>query len=603
MLKSHACGELRSSHIGQSVKLAGWVHRRRDHGGLIFIDIRDRSGVAQVVFNPATSQDAHKVADQFRNEWCVLLEGEVARRPAGTENKHLPTGEIEVIARRAEVLNPSKVPPFYINENQETDEFLRLKYRYLDIRRPAMREKLVLRHRIVKHMRDYLDTQGFIEVETPILTKSTPEGARDYLVPSRVQPGKFYALPQSPQQMKQLLMVAGMERYFQIARCFRDEDLRADRQPEFTQVDIEMSFVEVEDILRLMEAMYTSMLETVTPDWKLVKPFPRYTYQDVMDRFGSDKPDLRFGMELRDVSDIMAQTTFQVFRGAIEAGGVVKGLAAPGCAGYTRKQVDELVELAKARGAKGMVTAAIAQEASLDGLTMEQVRSPSSRYVTVEQWKALAARLGARPGDMMMFVGGPAHMATTVLGALRSEMGKRLKLADPNLMSFAFVVDFPLLEWNEEEKRWDAAHHPFTAPLDSDVALLESQPGKVRAKSYDLVCNGYELASGSIRIHRRELQQRVFRALSYTDEETQAKFGHLLEAFEYGAPPHGGIAAGIDRTVMLLARAETIRDVIAFPKTQTAWDPLFDAPSVASERQLRELHLRIVEDEKPQGAA
>ncbi|MEK7874532.1 MAG: aspartate--tRNA ligase [Chloroflexota bacterium] len=603
MLKSHACGELRSSHIGQQVKLAGWVHRRRDHGGLIFIDIRDRSGVAQVVFNPATSQDAHKVADQFRNEWCVLVEGEVARRPAGTENKHLPTGEIEVIARRAEALNPSKVPPFYINEDQETDEFLRLKYRYLDIRRPAMREKLVLRHRIVKHMRDYLDAQGFIEVETPILTKSTPEGARDYLVPSRVQPGKFYALPQSPQQMKQLLMVAGMERYFQIARCFRDEDLRADRQPEFTQVDIEMSFVETEDILRLMEGMYTSLLETVTPDWKVVKPFPRYTYQDVMDRFGSDKPDLRFGMELRDVSDIMSQTTFQVFRSAIEAGGVVKGLAAPGCAGYTRKQVDELVELAKARGAKGMVTAAIASEASLEGLTMEQVRSPSARYVTVEQWKALAPRLGARPGDMMMFVGGPVRMANAVLGALRVEMGKRLKLADPNVMSFSFVVDFPLLEWNEEEKRWDAAHHPFTAPLDSDVALLEGQPGKVRAKSYDLVCNGCELASGSIRIHRRELQQAVFRALSYTDEETQAKFGHLLEAFEYGAPPHGGVAAGIDRTVMLLARAETIRDVIAFPKTQTAWDPLFDAPSVASERQLRELHLRIVEDEKPQGAA
>ncbi|MFQ5825984.1 MAG: aspartate--tRNA ligase [Dehalococcoidia bacterium] len=590
MLKSHSCGELRKGHVGQRVALAGWVHRRRDHGGLVFIDLRDREGLVQVVFNPETSPQGHEVADRLRNEYVLRVEGEVALRPPGTENPRLDTGEVEVRAHRAEILNPSKTPPFYINEDVEVEESLRLKYRYLDLRRPRLKENLLLRHRVIKYMRDFLDERGFIEVETPILIKSTPEGARDYLVPSRLQPGSFYALPQSPQQLKQILMVAGIEKYFQIARCFRDEDQRADRQPEFTQLDIEMSFVEEDDILNLLEEMFTGLVEKVTPHLRLVKPFPRLTYAQTMARYGTDKPDVRFGLELGDISDIAAGSEFEVFRAAVSGGGLVWGFCAPGCAAYSRRQLEELTEMAKSSGAKGLVTLAL--EAPPQELSPERVRSVLSRFLPQAQLREIAVRLGAGEGDLVLIVAGEDPVVGRALGQLRLEMGHRLNLADPHLLAFAFITDYPLLEWNPAEKRWEPMHHPFTAPRDEDIPLLDTAPEKVRAKHYDLVCNGCELSSGSIRIHNRGLQEKIFQLLGYGKEEVEARFGHLLEAFEYGAPPHGGIAPGIDRLVMLLAGEENIREVIAFPKTQSGTDLMFDAPSPVSEEQLRELHLK-----------
>jgi len=597
VLKTADCGTLRPSHIGQTVALAGWVHRRRDHGGLIFIDLRDRSGIVQVVFNPQTAPSAHQTADRFRLEWVVQVEGEVARRPPGTENPRLPTGEVEVLARSARILNPSRTPPFPVNEDTEVDEFLRLRYRYVYLRRPSMQANLLLRHRVVKFIRDWLSDRGFVEVETPILIKSTPEGARDFLVPSRLQPGHFYALPQSPQQLKQLLMVAGFEKYFQIARCFRDEDLRADRQPEFTQLDLEMSFVDRDDVLDLMEALFTDLVREVTPHLRVLTPFPRLTYREALDRYGTDKPDLRFGLELADLTDLARRSTFQVFRQTVEAGGVLKGFSAPGCAGYSRKQVEDLTRLAQEQGAKGLVTMALLGEGDLDTLTHEEVRSHVARHFTVEDIREMARRMGARRGDLLLMVAGPQEVVNRTLSALRHEMGRRLGLADPHTLAFAFVVDFPLFEWNEEEGRWEPAHHPFTAPADGHEDLLETDPGRCLSKAYDLVCNQYELASGSIRIHRRDLQERVFRVLGYRDEEMQERFGQLLEALDYGAPPHGGIAPGIDRLVMLLAGEETIREVMAFPKTQSGTDPLFGAPAPVRPEQLRELHLCILEEE------
>ena len=577
--------------------MAGWVDRRRDHGGLIFIDLRDREGIVQVVFNPETSAACHKIASEMRSEYVVRVSGKVALRPRGTENPKLPTGDIEVIAHNTEILNPSKTPPFYINEDTEVEESLRLKYRYLDLRRARMKRNLLLRYRVVKFIRDFLDARGFIEVETPILIKSTPEGARDYLVPSRLHPGKFYALPQSPQQLKQLLMVAGVERYFQIARCFRDEDTRADRQPEFTQLDLEMSFVEEEDILQLLEELYSSMVEAIKPEMRVIKPFPRLTYAEAMERYGTDKPDLRFGLELRDLTDIAAQSDFSIFRSAIAQGGKVKGMCAPGCGNYTRSQLDELNKLVQSLGAEGLITMSLgAPGGSLNDLTIKMVKSVAARFLTLDQIKQMALRLGANRGDLVLIVAGKPKLVDMALSELRQEMGRRLKLADPNLLAFVFIVDFPLFDKNEETGRWEPMHHPFTAPRDEDIPLLDSAPEKVRAKHYDFVCNGYEIAGGSLRIYTSELQRKVFRLLGYSDEEIEERFGHLLEAFDYGAPPHGGVAPGIDRIVMLLAGEETIREVIAFPKNQSAIDLTFNAPAPVSEEQLAELHLRLREE-------
>jgi len=597
LLKSHSCGELNKRHAGNKVTLAGWVDRRRDHGGLIFIDLRDREGVVQVVFNPEISPQCHQIASEMRSEYVVRVGGEVALRPPGTENPKLPTGDVEVIAHDTEILNPSKTPPFYINEETEVDESLRLKYRYLDLRRARMQDNLILRHRVIKFIRDFLDARGFIEVETPIMIKSTPEGARDYLVPSRLHPGKFYALPQSPQQIKQLLMVAGVEKYFQIAKCFRDEDTRADRQPEFTQLDLEMSFVEEEDILSLLEELFTSMVGTIKPEMRVTEPFPRLNYAEAMGHYGTDKPDLRFGLEIGDLSDIAVQSEFSVFRSAIADGGKVKGICVPGCGSYSRGQLEELNKLAMSLGAGGLVSISLGTSSgSLSELTVEAVRSVAAKFLTLDQIKQMAQRLAANGGDLLLIVAGKDRQVDMVLGELRQEMGHRLKLADPDLFAFAFIQDFPLLRWDEEAGRWDSEHHPFTAPCDEDVPLLDTAPEKVRGRHYDVICNGYEIGGGSIRIHTAELQRKVFRLLGYSDEEIDAKFGHMLEAFEYGAPPHGGIALGIDRIVMLLAGEETIREVIAFPKTQSAMDLTFNAPSPVTEEQLAELHLRLREE-------
>jgi len=598
LLKSHSCGELKKKHVGSKVTLAGWVDRRRDHGGLIFIDLRDREGIVQVVFNPETSKECCEVASEMRNEYVVRVSGKVARRPQGTENPKLATGEIEVIAQDTDILNPSKTPPFYINEEIEVEEGLRFKYRYLDLRRPRMKENLLLRHRVVKFIRDFLSARGFIEIETPILIKSTPEGARDYLVPSRLHPGKFYALPQSPQQIKQLLMVAGVEKYFQIAKCFRDEDTRADRQPEFTQLDIEMSFIEEEDILNLMEELFTAMVEAVKPEMRVVKPFSRLAYAEAMERYGTDKPDLRFGLEIRDLSDIVAQSDFSVFRSAIAEGGKVKGICAPGGATYTRRQLDELNKLVQDMGAEGLVTIALGTAAgSLSDLTMEMVKSVAAKFLTLDQIKQMAERLEADGGDLLLIIAGRPKVVNTALGELRLEMGHQLKLADPSVLAFAFITGFPLLKRNEETGQWEPMHHPFTSPREEDMPLLDSAPEEVRGKHYDLVCNGCEIAGGSLRIYTSHLQRKLFKLLGYSDEEVEERFGHLLEAFDYGAPPHGGIASGIDRMVMLLAGEETIREVMAFPKNQSAADLTFNAPSPVTEEQLAELHLRLREEE------
>ncbi|MFH1639069.1 MAG: aspartate--tRNA ligase [Chloroflexota bacterium] len=597
MLKNYNCGELGKKDVDAEVTLAGWVDRRRDHGGLIFIDLRDRSGIVQVVFNPEVSKEGHQIASEIRGEYVVSVKGVVSLRPAGTENPDLSTGEIEVIVRDTAVLNTSQTPPFYINEDSEIDESLRLRYRYLDLRRAKMRDNLILRHRVVKFIRNYLDRQGFIEVETPILIKSTPEGARDYLVPSRLHPGSFYALPQSPQQLKQLLMVAGVERYYQIARCFRDEDQRADRQPEFTQLDLEMSFVEREDILRLTEGLFTSLMETLKPEIHFPRPFPRLTFAEAMDSYGCDKPDLRFGLKLKDLSPIAARCGFAVLRNALAEGGVVKGICTPGCGGYTRSQLNELNQLAQGLGVKGLLSISLGDQAGpLEQLTMAQVKSVAARYLTIEQVKEMAKSLEGQMGDLLLIVAARPDLANKVLSEVRIFMGRRLNLTKPDEFNFAFILDFPLFEKNPETGRWQSVHHPFTAPVDEDMPYLDTALEKVRAKSYDIVCNGYEVGGGSLRIYRTELQQKIFNILGYSDDETISQFGHLLEAFSYGAPPHGGIACGIDRLTMLLAGAESIREVIAFPKNQSAMDLMVGAPSEVTPAQLEELHICLKED-------
>ncbi len=592
MLKSHSCGELRKEDTGQKVTLAGWVHRRRDHGGMVFIDLRDSSGVVQVVFNPQVSQEACQVAGSLRNEYVVQVVGEIVLRPEGTENPRLATGEIEVVAKKGIILNTSETPPFYINEDVEVEESLCLKDRFLYLRRPRMRDNIILRHRMVKFIRDFLDARGFLEIETPILIKSTPEGARDYLVPSRLNPGKFYALPQSPQQLKQLLMVAGLEKYFQIAKCFRDEDLRADRQPEFTQLDLEVSFVEEEDILQLMEQLFTSLVETVKPEMQLLKPFPRFSYKEAMGRYGTDKPDVRFGMELRDISDIAAQTDFAVFRSAVDNGGEVKGIYVPGCAHYSRHELNGLINLAKGCGAQGLITMSFMGES----VATDTVKSAAARHLTQAQLENIAARFESRTGGLVLIVADVLEVVNKTLDELRREMARRLNLADDNLLAFAFVVDFPLFEWGEATNHWESMHHPFTAPRQEDIPLLDTEPAKVQARHYDVVCNGCELGSGSIRIHHHHLQEKVFQLLGYSKGDVEQRFGHFLRALEYGAPPHGGIAIGLDRLAMLLAREQTIREVIAFPKNQNAVDLMFDTPSYVDKKQLDELNLKLKQE-------
>ncbi len=593
MYKTHTCGELRASHVGQTVELAGWVHRQRDHGGVTFIDLRDRYGLVQIVANP--TEPGLNDIQQAHAEWVLQVTGVVRHRPSGSENPNLPTGEIEVEVKSCEVLNPAKPLPFQVNKDEDIDEAVRLKYRYIDLRRERMQNNLVLRHKVIKFIRDYLSERDFLEVETPMLFKPTPEGARDYLVPSRLQPGNFYALPQSPQQLKQLLMVAGVDRYYQIARCLRDEDLRGDRQPEFTQLDLEMSFVHRDDVLDIVEGLFTAMVKELLPQKRLLaSPWPRLSYNEAMERYGNDKPDLRFGLELYTLNDIFAHSDFMVFQNVIKSGGTIKCIVAPGCAEYSRKEVDELTTFAKEQGAKGLATLA---------LTREGVKGTAQKFIKPEETESIRERTGADVGDLVLFIADTKAIANKTLSALRLLFRDRLGLADKDVLAFAYVLDFPMFEWNEEEKKWDAAHHPFTMPKLEDLPKFESDPSQISSDAYDMVLNGYETASGSIRIHRSDIQEKVFRLLGLSETEIQAKFGHMIEAFQYGAPPHGGMAPGIDRLVMIFADEPNIREVIAFPKNQAGRDLMANAPSPTSDRHLKELHIKLdlpAEDEAEQ---
>lgn len=582
--RTHMCGELSLNNLGEEVSLTGWVQKTRDLGGLLFIDLRDRTGILQVVFNKDIDAQLFEKAQKVRGEYVIYVSGKIGARAENAINKRMKTGYIELLATDITIISKAETPPIYIEDDLNVSENLRLKYRYLDLRRPVMQNFFFVRHRVNKLIRDYFDKNGFIEIETPVLTKTTPEGARDYLVPSRVQPGKFYALPQSPQLFKQILMVSGFDKYYQIVKCFRDEDLRADRQPEFTQLDMEMSFVDADDVMNVIEGLMKEVFKNIK-DQDISLPLPRMTYKEAMERYGSDKPDVRFGLELKDLGDILKDSEFKVFSEALKNGGCIKAINAEGCgSNLSRKEIDALGEFVKTYRAKGLAWMNFTQ----DGL-----KSPIAKFLKEEEIKSIIERMNAKTGDIIFIVADNKKVVYDSLGQLRLELARRFNLVDENKIGMLWVTEFPLLDYDEEEKRYVAMHHPFTSPMDEDIELLDSDPLKARAKAYDIVLNGYELGGGSIRIHDSEIQQKMFKLLGFSKDEAWKKFGFLLEAFKYGTPPHGGLAIGMDRLIMLLTGTDNIRDVIAFPKTQSASCLMTDAPSFADEKQLEELKLKV----------